>query len=97
VHPGYGLAAHKGYATPEHRRSLVALGPCALHRRSFAPVRALISGELAQVGLPFDETALDDPIFDNEMLSLEDVGHCGEEFEGECDAGVTLGTEMNSA
>jgi ribonuclease HII len=39
-HPGYGLAAHKGYATPQHRRSLAALGPCPLHRRSFAPVRA---------------------------------------------------------
>jgi ribonuclease HII len=42
VHPGYGLASHKGYATPEHRRSLQELGPCVLHRRSFAPVRALL-------------------------------------------------------
>ena len=40
VHPQYGLASHKGYATPEHRRALKAHGPCALHRRSFAPVRA---------------------------------------------------------
>jgi len=39
VHPQYGLASHKGYGTPEHRRALVAFGPCALHRRSFAPVR----------------------------------------------------------
>jgi ribonuclease HII len=39
VHPGYGLASHKGYATPEHRRALVEIGPCPLHRRSFAPVR----------------------------------------------------------
>ena len=39
VHPGYGLASHKGYGTPEHRRALVEMGPCALHRRSFAPVR----------------------------------------------------------
>jgi ribonuclease HII len=39
VHPGYGLASHKGYGTPEHRRALVEIGPCALHRRSFAPVR----------------------------------------------------------
>jgi ribonuclease HII len=39
VHPGYGLASHKGYGTPEHRRALVEHGPCALHRRSFAPVR----------------------------------------------------------
>ena len=39
VHPGYGLASHKGYGTPKHRRALVEIGPCALHRRSFAPVR----------------------------------------------------------
>ena len=39
MHPGYGLASHKGYGTPEHRRALVERGPCALHRRSFAPVR----------------------------------------------------------
>jgi ribonuclease HII len=39
VHPGYGLASHKGYGTPEHRRALTEFGPCALHRRSFAPVR----------------------------------------------------------
>jgi ribonuclease HII len=39
LHPGYGLASHKGYGTPEHRRALIEFGPCALHRRSFAPVR----------------------------------------------------------
>ena len=38
VHPVYGLASHKGYATPEHRRALRAHGPCPLHRRSFRPV-----------------------------------------------------------
>lgn len=40
IHPQYGLASHKGYATPEHRRALAQHGPCALHRRSFAPVAA---------------------------------------------------------
>ena len=39
LHPQYGLASHKGYATPEHRRALREHGPCPLHRRSFAPVR----------------------------------------------------------
>src|SRR5271156_1838060 len=43
LHPGYGLASHKGYGTPEHRRALVEMGPCALHRRSFAPVRGVDS------------------------------------------------------
>src|SRR5580704_12868069 len=41
LHPGYGLASHKGYATPAHRRALAEIGPCALHRRSFAPVRGV--------------------------------------------------------
>ncbi len=40
--PGYGFAQHKGYATREHLRSLRRLGPCPIHRRSFAPVRDLL-------------------------------------------------------
>ena len=40
--PGYGFAAHKGYATPAHLEALRRLGPCPAHRRSFAPVRALL-------------------------------------------------------
>lgn len=38
-YPGYGFEQHKGYATPFHRDALMTLGPCPLHRRSFAPVR----------------------------------------------------------
>jgi ribonuclease HII len=41
LHPGYGFARHKGYATPEHLAALDRLGPCPLHRPSFAPVRQL--------------------------------------------------------
>lgn len=41
LHPQYGLASHKGYGTPEHRRALKEHGPCPLHRRTFAPVRAV--------------------------------------------------------
>jgi ribonuclease HII len=47
--PGYGFARHKGYPTPEHLEALRALGPCAIHRRSFGPVRAAIAQRL----LPF--------------------------------------------
>ncbi|MCI4646042.1 MAG: ribonuclease HII [Hyphomonadaceae bacterium] len=39
-YPGYGFAAHKGYGTPAHKAALTELGPCAIHRMSFAPVRA---------------------------------------------------------
>jgi ribonuclease HII len=40
VFPEYGLAAHKGYATPLHLRAIGELGPTPLHRLSFDPVRA---------------------------------------------------------
>ncbi len=39
LHPGYGFEQHFGYGTPQHLRALQQLGPCAEHRRSFAPVR----------------------------------------------------------
>jgi len=39
VYPRYGLAQHKGYATPEHLAALRAYGPTPHHRFSFAPVR----------------------------------------------------------
>ncbi len=35
-YPGYGLAANKGYAAPEHRAALARLGLSPIHRRSFA-------------------------------------------------------------
>lgn len=41
-HPGYGFAKHKGYPTPAHLEALQRLGPLPEHRRSFAPVRALL-------------------------------------------------------
>lgn len=39
-HPGYGFSRNAGYPTPEHLDALRRLGPCAAHRRSFAPVAA---------------------------------------------------------
>ncbi len=38
VYPGYGFAQHKGYATALHLERLREIGPCDIHRRSFAPV-----------------------------------------------------------
>ena len=40
--PEYGFADHKGYPTRQHRLALQRHGPCSEHRRSFAPVRALL-------------------------------------------------------
>ncbi len=47
-HPGYGFAIHKGYCTAMHLRALRELGPCAIHRRTFAPVKMLLVGEVVE-------------------------------------------------
>lgn len=39
LYPGYGLADHKGYGTPKHLERICELGPCPIHRRTFAPFR----------------------------------------------------------
>jgi ribonuclease HII len=40
-YPGYAFASNKGYPTAAHLEGLRRLGPCDIHRRSFAPVREL--------------------------------------------------------
>lgn len=40
--PQYNFLSHKGYGTQEHLRRLADNGPCAIHRRTFAPVRDAI-------------------------------------------------------
>ena len=39
---GYGFARHKGYGTAAHLKALQELGSCAIHRKSFAPVKAIL-------------------------------------------------------
>ena len=51
--PAYGFDSNRGYATPDHKRALDEHGPCPIHRRLFAPVRAA----LAAKGLPVPATA----------------------------------------
>lgn len=46
VYPQYGFDQHKGYSTPLHLSRLREHGPCAIHRRSFAPVRELLEPDL---------------------------------------------------
>jgi ribonuclease HII len=41
-YPAYGFAKHKGYGTAQHLTALKAHGATPLHRRSFAPVRAVL-------------------------------------------------------
>lgn len=41
-YPGYGFAEHKSYGTPAHLEAIRAQGVLEVHRKSFAPVRALL-------------------------------------------------------
>jgi ribonuclease HII len=60
-YPGYGLASHKGYATPEHREALKKHGPSILHRKTFAPV--------LQADLPWEDLPAEDlPAEEEEQL-----------------------------
>ena len=49
--PGYGFARHKGYGTRAHLEALRKLGVSPIHRRSFAPVRALLGEQCVQMEL----------------------------------------------
>ncbi len=68
-YPGYGFAENKGYGTSQHREALLKLGPCSLHRRSFAPLKDLpqkqgdpLGNNLAQKGFsPEVESPLINP------------------------------------
>ncbi len=44
IYPGYGFAAHKGYHAAIHVEALMTLGPCAIHRLDWAPVRLAMAG-----------------------------------------------------
>ena len=54
--PGYGFAANKGYGTREHLVALGRLGPCRVHRHSFAPIKPQ-----PQLGL-FPNPTTDEPV-----------------------------------
>lgn len=48
--PDYGFAGHKGYPTAAHREAVAQLGPCPIHRYSFAPVRSAIENRKPATG-----------------------------------------------
>jgi ribonuclease HII len=42
AYPGYGFSKHKGYPVREHLAAIERLGVSPIHRRSFAPIRAVL-------------------------------------------------------
>jgi ribonuclease HII len=53
TYPAYRFDTNVGYATPDHKRALRDVGPCEIHRRLFAPVRAACEAH----GIAVDDTA----------------------------------------
>jgi len=54
-YPGYGLEEHAGYPTPAHKKAILKLGPCRVHRKTFAgvivrPHCSNVGGERLAVG-----------------------------------------------
>jgi len=70
-HPGYGFARHKGYGTAEHFRALRQLGPCAAHRKSFAPVKEAAGGFIAEYYAAVERILSCDGLSDLDLLYAE--------------------------
>ena len=68
-YPAYGFAVNKGYGTRRHYDALIAEGPCAWHRRSFAPIRMLLAGTQLPLDLVFDDV----PLLDEEELEPDEA------------------------
>jgi ribonuclease HII len=67
--PGYGMARHKGYGTRQHVARLLRLGACAIHRRSFRPVREITQGLFSEADIlkeDFDEQEGDTEFFERQ-------------------------------
>jgi ribonuclease HII len=71
LHPQYGLASHKGYATPAHRKALREHGPCHLHRHSFAPVAEASGRVIPKAALPGE--LFTDDLFEYDLPEEEPV------------------------
>jgi len=45
LHPGYGFKKNKGYGTQEHRDAIVTIGHSPIHRRTYEPLKSILSGQ----------------------------------------------------
>jgi ribonuclease HII len=63
TYPDYNFLSHKGYGTEEHLHRLAQHGPCAIHRRTFAPVAQLLGESIGHQTFSltdWDELDMDD-------------------------------------
>lgn len=52
IYPQYNFLSHKGYGTEEHLARLVEHGPSPIHRRTFAPVSAMLGATALEAARP---------------------------------------------
>lgn len=52
TYPQYNFLSHKGYGTEEHLARLTEYGPSPIHRRTFAPVSAVLSAIALEAARP---------------------------------------------
>lgn len=70
VYPHYGFDHNVGYATPEHKRALDEHGPCDIHRRLFAPVRASLAARGIGIDSPLP-ALVEEAAVEQELLEVE--------------------------
>jgi len=68
-HPGYGWEHNSGYATPDHRAGMAALGITPHHRRSFITTQRVLAGEQTAFDL-FDEPSALPPAVEADLLAM---------------------------
>jgi ribonuclease HII len=56
-YPGYGWEHNAGYATPDHRAGMAALGITPHHRRSFITTQRVLAGEQTSFDLLSEDLA----------------------------------------
>ncbi len=71
--PQYGLASHKGYATPEHRAALERHGPSPQHRKSFAPVAKFYGAAAIARAVSLEQSQHEQELREDAMLEDEAV------------------------
>ncbi|MEY4528104.1 MAG: Ribonuclease [Nitrospirota bacterium] len=52
IYPQYNFLSHKGYGTEEHLARLAEYGPSPIHRRTFAPVSAMLGTTALEAARP---------------------------------------------
>jgi ribonuclease HII len=68
IYPQYGFDQHKGYPTAMHLERLTIHGVSPVHRKSYAPVRALL-GDSIPAAIVLNDSALNDGVLNDSVLN----------------------------